>query len=70
MEFLGLPRSSFSIPELVKTNGHIVVLSSNAAQLRVPFASEYCISKHALHRLAEFVAMGKFPDCEQLNDFV
>ncbi|KAI0249073.1 NAD-P-binding protein [Lactifluus subvellereus] len=47
----------FAVPELLKTNGQVVVLTSAAAQLRVPFASDYCVSKHALHRLAEFVAI-------------
>ncbi|KAI0256421.1 hypothetical protein BJV78DRAFT_1172120 [Lactifluus subvellereus] len=54
----------FAVPELVKTSGQIVVVSSGAAQIRIPFCSEYCISKHTLHRLAEFVVIGKFPDCE------
>jgi len=47
----------FSVPELVKTGGQIVVLSSLCAQFRLAFISEYCVSKHALHRLAEFVVV-------------
>ncbi|KAI0301214.1 NAD-P-binding protein [Multifurca ochricompacta] len=47
----------FGVPELLKTNGQIVVVTSAAAQFRVKYASDYCTSKHALHRLAEFVAI-------------
>jgi NAD(P)-dependent dehydrogenase (short-subunit alcohol dehydrogenase family) len=59
------PLSSFAVRELVKTSGQIVVVSSIMAQIRIPFASEYCVSKHALHRLAEFVAIGRFPRRER-----
>lgn len=52
---------SFSVPELVKTDGQIVVLTSIAAQYRAPFATEYFLSKHALNRLAELVVVGMFP---------
>ncbi|KAH9079195.1 NAD-P-binding protein [Lactarius deliciosus] len=31
--------------------------SSNAAQLRIPHASDYAISKHAINRLVEFIAL-------------
>ena len=51
---------NFSVPELVKTGGQIVVLSSLCAQFRLAFVSEYSVSKHALHRLAEFVVVGAF----------
>ncbi|KAH9963680.1 NAD-P-binding protein [Russula compacta] len=47
----------FSVPELVKTGGQIVVLSSIAAQYRAAFCSEYALSKHALHRLAELIVV-------------
>ncbi|KAH8996428.1 NAD-P-binding protein [Lactarius hatsudake] len=46
-----------SLSALEKTSGHIVVVSSNAAQLRVPHASDYAISKHAVNRLVEFIAL-------------
>ena len=49
---------SFSVPELVKTDGQIVVLSSAAAQYRATPYSDYCLSKHVLHRLAELVVVG------------
>ncbi|KAI0269970.1 NAD-P-binding protein [Gloeopeniophorella convolvens] len=47
----------YAIPELVKTKGSIVIVTSAAAQIRIPFASEYCTSKHAVDRFAEFVAL-------------
>ncbi|KAI0269969.1 NAD-P-binding protein [Gloeopeniophorella convolvens] len=51
----------FAVPELVKTKGRIIVTSSIAAQLRIPFSSQYAISKHAVGRLVEFVAL-EYPD--------
>jgi short-subunit dehydrogenase len=50
---------SFAVPELVKTKGQIVLAASGAAQVRVPNASEYCLSKHAVLRLAEFIILGE-----------
>ena len=52
---------SFSVPELVKTGGQIIIASSGAAQFRAALYSEYCLSKHTLHRLAELVVVGAFP---------
>jgi len=49
---------SSSIPELLKTKGRVVVTTSGAAQLRIPNASEYCTSKHAINRFVEFIAIG------------
>ncbi|KDQ53608.1 hypothetical protein JAAARDRAFT_197408 [Jaapia argillacea MUCL 33604] len=40
---------------LVKSNGHIILVSSVGAQKRSPGASAYQSSKHALNRFAEFV---------------
>ena len=51
---------SFAVPELLKTKGQVVVTASSAAQVRCPNASEYCTSKHAILRLAEFIKLGKF----------
>jgi len=51
---------SFAIPELLKTKGQVVILSSASAQIRLPNASEYCVSKHAMLRFAEFVAIGEY----------
>jgi NAD(P)-dependent dehydrogenase (short-subunit alcohol dehydrogenase family) len=51
---------SFAVPELLKTKGQVVILNSGAAQVRLPNASEYCISKHAMLRLAEFVTIGEY----------
>ncbi|KAI9446659.1 NAD-P-binding protein [Lactarius indigo] len=46
-----------SLSALEKTSGRIVVISSNAAQLRFPHASDYATSKHAINRLVEFIAL-------------
>ncbi|KAI0265622.1 NAD-P-binding protein [Gloeopeniophorella convolvens] len=51
----------YAVPELLKTKGKIVALSSGAAQYRLPFASDYCISKFAVNRFVEFVAV-EYPD--------
>jgi short-subunit dehydrogenase len=51
---------SFAVPELLKTKGQVVIVASGAGQVRVPNASEYCISKHAILRFAEFIKMGKY----------
>ncbi len=51
---------SFAVPELLKTKGQVVVLVSGASQIRCPNASEYCTSKHAMLRFAEFVKIGKY----------
>ena len=50
---------SFAVPELLKTKGQVVILNSAASQVRLPNASEYCISKHAMLRFAEFVTIGE-----------
>jgi NAD(P)-dependent dehydrogenase (short-subunit alcohol dehydrogenase family) len=50
---------SFAIPELLKTKGRIAAVSSTGAQLRIPFSSDYCTSKHALIRFAEFIPIGE-----------
>ncbi|KAI9467354.1 NAD-P-binding protein [Lactarius psammicola] len=46
-----------SLSALEKTSGRIVVVSSGAAQLRIPHASDYATSKHAVNRLVEFIAL-------------
>jgi NAD(P)-dependent dehydrogenase (short-subunit alcohol dehydrogenase family) len=38
----------------------VVILGSGLSQIRLPNASEYCISKHAMLRLAEFVTIGEY----------
>ncbi|KAH9004928.1 NAD-P-binding protein, partial [Lactarius hatsudake] len=40
-----------------KTGGRIMVISSVSAQLRVSHGSDYSISKHAINRLVEFIAL-------------
>ncbi|KAI9451092.1 NAD-P-binding protein [Russula earlei] len=47
----------FAVPELLKTKGQVVVLTSIGAQLRLPTSSEYALSKFALNRLVEFVTV-------------
>ncbi|KAI0266764.1 NAD-P-binding protein [Gloeopeniophorella convolvens] len=51
----------FSIPELQKTKGSAVLITSVAAQARLAFGSDYCTSKHAIGRFTEFVA-SEYPD--------
>ncbi|KAJ7604590.1 NAD-P-binding protein [Mycena polygramma] len=45
----------FSLPELAKTKGYNVIIGSVGAQMRMPFASSYVTSKHALNRLNEYI---------------
>jgi len=47
----------YAIPELVKTGGTIIATTSAAAQIRLPSASEYSISKFALNRFIEYVVL-------------
>ncbi|KAI0044038.1 NAD-P-binding protein [Auriscalpium vulgare] len=51
----------YAIPELVKSKGRVIIVTSLAAQLRLPTASDYVVSKFALSRLAEFIAV-EYPD--------
>jgi NADP-dependent 3-hydroxy acid dehydrogenase YdfG len=46
------------IPYLEQTNGYVIITSSRAARIRIPSASDCCISKHAVNRLAEYSAVG------------
>ncbi|KAH9989504.1 NAD-P-binding protein [Russula vinacea] len=48
---------SAGVSALEKTRGYIVVISSSGAQLRFPGASDACISKFAVNRLVEFIAL-------------
>lgn len=52
---------SVTLPHLDQTKGYLIIISSGAAQFRIPLASDYCVSKHAVVRFNEFVAMGKQP---------
>ncbi|KAH9963678.1 NAD-P-binding protein [Russula compacta] len=56
----------FAVPELQKTKGRIVIVSSAAAQLRIPFTSDYCTSKHALLRFAEFISI-EYPEIKTFS---
>ncbi|KAJ7657622.1 NAD-P-binding protein [Mycena polygramma] len=52
----------FSIPHLLKTKGSVVVVSSRAAQVRIPGSgSDYAMAKHAVGRLVEQIHF-EFPD--------
>ncbi|KAI9511992.1 NAD-P-binding protein [Russula earlei] len=51
----------FAVPELVKTKGSIVILTSVGAQYRFRGMSDYGTSKHAINRFAEYVAL-EYPD--------
>ncbi len=46
----------YAIPHLTKsTSGHLIMMSSEGAQLLMPGASDYQTSKHAVNRLVEFI---------------
>ncbi|KAF8509410.1 NAD-P-binding protein, partial [Gautieria morchelliformis] len=51
----------FCLPHLDQSKGHFVIVTSLAAQVRIPFLSHYCVSKHAIVRFNEFIAM-EHPD--------
>ena len=44
---------------LQASNGYFIAVSSVGAQLRISGASDYCISKHAMNRLVEFIVIGE-----------
>ncbi|KZV67317.1 NAD-P-binding protein [Peniophora sp. CONT] len=46
-----------SIPELLKSKGQIIVTSSSAAHFRIPAFLDYSVSKHALNRFVEILAL-------------
>jgi len=50
-----------ALPELQKTCGQIVAITSVAAHMRFPHLSDYHISKHTINRLIELVAI-EYPD--------
>jgi len=52
-----IPTHSASAMALQASKGYFIAVSSAGAQMRVPGASDYCISKHALNRLVEFIAV-------------
>jgi len=47
----------YTVSHLEKSQGSIIAVSSISSQLRIPGASDYSISKHALTRFMEFVPM-------------
>jgi len=52
----------YTLPELAKTKGYFIFVSSMGAQGRRPGASGYQTSKHAINRIAEFAAMESAED--------
>ncbi|KAI0288745.1 NAD-P-binding protein [Russula brevipes] len=48
-------------PAILETKGSIVVVTSLASHLRIPFSSDYSTSKFALGRLIEFAAL-EYPE--------
>ncbi|KZV63871.1 NAD-P-binding protein [Peniophora sp. CONT] len=46
-----------ALKHLEKSEGYVVVVSTVTAQLRIPTASDYGVSKHALGRLVEYIAL-------------
>ena len=49
-----------AVPEVLKTKGQVVILSSSGSQFRCPNESEYCVSKHAMLLFAEFVTVNEY----------
>ncbi|KAJ3995569.1 NAD-P-binding protein [Lentinula boryana] len=47
----------YALPQLEKTGGSFVAVSSLACQASLPFASAYSVSKSALNRLIEYTAL-------------
>ncbi|KZP00359.1 NAD-P-binding protein [Calocera viscosa TUFC12733] len=47
----------YTLPEVAKTKGYFIFVSSMGAQGRRPGASGYQSSKHAINRIAEFAAI-------------
>lgn len=47
--------ASFALPHLSTTSGYFLVIGSVGAQMRMPFASSYVLSKHAVNRLVEYI---------------
>jgi NAD(P)-dependent dehydrogenase (short-subunit alcohol dehydrogenase family) len=56
----------FGLPHLVKSKGSAVVVTSRGAQLRLPYASDYCVAKHALGRLVEQIHL-EYPEVKFFN---
>ncbi|KZV64862.1 NAD(P)-binding protein [Peniophora sp. CONT] len=46
-----------AIPELLKTRGQIIVVTSDLAHSRVPLLADYCVSKHTIDRFVEILAI-------------
>ncbi|VDC04525.1 unnamed protein product [Peniophora sp. CBMAI 1063] len=46
-----------AIPELLKTKGQVIVVTSQLAHARVPMLADYNISKHTINRFVEILAL-------------
>lgn len=53
-------------PELQKTQGYVVVIGAGLAQLRYPGISDYGISKFAINRFVEYIAV-EFPNIKSFS---
>ncbi|KAF5347397.1 hypothetical protein D9758_011257 [Tetrapyrgos nigripes] len=49
--------SRYTLPYLNTSKGYFIAFSSMSAQLRIPNASSYSVSKHAVTRFVEFVTL-------------
>lgn len=51
---------------LAKTKGYFISVSSIGAQIRIPFASSYVLSKHSLNRFTEYIH-SEYPDVKAFS---
>ncbi|KAE9390876.1 NAD-P-binding protein [Gymnopus androsaceus JB14] len=49
----------YVLPHLTKSKGYFIAVTGMAAQINIPFASAYTVSKVALNRFIEYAAIGK-----------
>jgi len=47
----------YALPHLTKSKGYFIAVSSTAAQINIPFASAYAVSKVAVNRFIEYAAI-------------
>jgi len=56
----------YALPHLQEAKGYIVAITSGMSQLRIPTLSNYAISKMAVNRLVEFVAL-EYPEVKTFS---
>ncbi|KAJ7664689.1 NAD-P-binding protein [Mycena rosella] len=56
----------FALSELTKTKGYNIIIGSVGGQIRMPFASSYVTSKHAVNRLNEYIHI-EHPDVKTFS---